>query len=72
MAVLPLDIALIRAAFPDWRFLACGQTWRAIPVSTCSGRFAALGQPKLTDSTLDGLAIQLAALEYSLGVTPTS
>lgn len=76
MTVLPLDVALVRAAFPDWHIVAPGQAWRAIQhrcaKSTCSGRLAALGQPELTDSTLDGLAIQLAALEYSLGITPMS
>jgi hypothetical protein len=73
---LLVDVVQVRAAFSDWRIVARGKTWRAIrrqsATSACSGRFAALGRPELTVASLDDLAIQLAALEYSLGITPMS
>lgn len=76
MTVPSIDIALLRATFPDWRIVAHGQAWRATrhagDVAACSHRFAAVGQPELTASTPVDLAIQLAALEYPLGITLTS
>jgi hypothetical protein len=75
--VLPVDIALLREAFPDWRIFADGHAWRATrrdadDVTNCWHRFAAVGQPELTASTPADLAIQLAALEYPLGITRMS
>ena len=74
MIVLPPDAALLRAVFPDWRIFAESQAWhatlsRATPQSG-SGRLAAVGRQELTASTPAALAIQLAALEYPLGITP--
>lgn len=77
MLVLPIDIALLRETFPDWRIVADGQAWRATrrhtdDMTCCLQRFAAVGRPELTASTPADLAIQLAALEYPLGITPMS
>jgi hypothetical protein len=77
VTVPSLNIALLRATFADWHIVAHGQAWRATRqhaenVTACSHRFAAVGQPELTASTPADLAIQLAALEYPLGITPTS
>jgi hypothetical protein len=72
--VLLVDVAQVRAAFPDWRIITRGTTWQAIrrTVPTCPARFAALGRPMLTADSLGDLAIQLAALECSLGIAPMS
>lgn len=74
MIALPIDIALLRATFPDWRIIegrqACFAIKRADALD-CS-RFAALGRPMLAAGTLAALAIQLAALEFPQGITPTS
>jgi hypothetical protein len=75
--VLPVDITLLRETFPDWRIVAHGRAWRATrqhaeDLAACSHRFAAVGRPQLTASTPAELAVQLAALEYPLGITPTS
>jgi hypothetical protein len=75
--VLPVDIAFLRETFPDWRIVTdgqgCGATRRyADDMTGCLHRFAAVGRPELTASTPADLAIQLAALEYPLGITPMS
>lgn len=75
MSVLPVDIVLLRAAFPDWRIVARDQVWQATrqhadDVSGRPDRFEALGRPELIASTPADLAVQLAALEYPLGITP--
>lgn len=74
---IDIDIAATRAAFPDWRIVAHGQGWRATwrHVENVTPRprlFAAVGQPELTASTPAHLALQLAALDFPLGITPTS
>ncbi len=77
MIDLPLGVALLRATFPDWRIIDGGEHCFAIrrhveSVTACSHRSAAIGRQVLTASTPADLAIQLAALEYPLGITPTS
>jgi hypothetical protein len=77
VTALPLDITMLRTAFPDWLIIAYGEAWRATRQQTGAaaarfGRFAAVGQPELTAHTFGELAVRLAALEYSLGMTPTS
>jgi hypothetical protein len=77
VTVPPLDIAHVRAVFPDWRIFARGRGWcatrrQAETVTDCPDRFDALGRPEVTTATLADLAVQLATLEYPLGITPTS
>lgn len=76
VTVLSIDIATIRTAFPDRRIVAHGQgwqaTWRHVEDVTPCPRRAAVGRPELTASTPAHLAVQLAALDFSLGITPTS
>jgi hypothetical protein len=77
VTALPLDIAMLRAAFPGWLIVADGEAWRATREQADAAtahfdRFAAFGQPELTAHTPGELAVRLAALEYSLGMTPTS
>jgi hypothetical protein len=76
VSVLPVDIALLRAAFPDWRIVARDRAWQATrrqtgDVTSCPDRFEALGRPELIASTPADLAVQLAALEYPLGISTT-
>lgn len=77
MIMLPIDAAALSAAFPDWRISENGETCQAIgqqPESGagCSRRVAALGKRELTSDSLSGLAVQLAMLEFPLGITPAS
>jgi len=77
VTALPLDITMLRAAFPGWLIVAYGEAWRATKqqAGAATGhfdRFAAVGQPELTAHTPGELAVRLAALEYSLGITLTT
>lgn len=70
----PINGASLGAAFPDWYILGDSEAWCAIrqPADApCSHRFAPVDRPVLTASTPTALAIQLAALECPLGITPT-
>jgi hypothetical protein len=73
---LPVDVPLLREAFPDWLIVTDGMAWRATrrhaEATGRTGRFVAVGRPELAATTPADLAIQLAALEYPLGITPMS
>jgi hypothetical protein len=74
VSVLPVDIALLRAAFPDWHIVARDRAWQATrrqtgDLTSCLPRFEALSRPELIASTPADLAVQLAALGYPLGIT---
>jgi len=74
---LPIGVARLRATFPDWHIIDDGERCFAVrrhveSVIACPHRLAAVGRHALTASTLANLATRLAALEYPLGITPTS
>lgn len=74
MSMLPIDIASLRTTFPDWRIIEGHRMCWAIrrhEVMPGSSRIAAIGRPVILASTLTALAIQLAALDCPLGITPT-
>jgi hypothetical protein len=75
VTLLPIDVASLRAMFPDWRIIEGRRALFAIRQhieAGCSRRLAAVARPVLTANAPIDLAIQLAALEHPLGIAPTS
>jgi hypothetical protein len=75
VSLLPVDIALLHATFPDWRIIAGREAWFAIKRDNepSSHRFDGVGRPALAASTpadLRGAACR--ARMPPLGIVPMS